>query len=148
MAADLARSAQSGITVQLCGDAHLSNFGGFAGPARRLLFDLNDFDVTLPGPWEWDVKRLAASLAVAARQRRFGGSDRGVRIGRPQIVDERVRELFRAYRGTLGGELRRLLESYRYMDFAHEVVGLGSVGARAWIVLMLGRDADDHSSSR
>jgi len=101
MAADLARSAQSGITVQLCGDAHLSNFGGFAGPARRLLFDLNDFDVTLPGPWEWDVKRLAASLAVAARQRRFGGADRGVRIGRPQIVDERVRELFRAYRGTL-----------------------------------------------
>jgi Uncharacterized protein conserved in bacteria (DUF2252) len=64
-------------------------------------------------------------------------------LGDRQIVDERVRELFRAYRGTLRGELRRLLESYRYVDFGHKVVGVGSVGARAWIVLMLGRDADD-----
>ncbi len=239
MAADLARTPQSGITVQLCGDAHLSNFGGFAGPARRLLFDLNDFDETLPGPWEWDVKRLAASLAIAGRQRYFDArarrrivvesmaryreamrafagmsnlevwyarvdsedllsriSDRLDRealkrarrytakarrkdrmralskltrvvdgeprlisdpplivpaaelieeygLGNRQIVDDRVRELFRAYRGTLRGELRRLLESYRYVDFAHKVVGVGSVGARAWIVLMLGRDADD-----
>src|SRR3954452_18618390 len=76
MAADLAGTPRSGITVQLCGDAHLSNFGGFAGPTRRLLFDLNDFDETLPGPWEWDVKRLAASLAVASRQRNLGARSR------------------------------------------------------------------------
>ena len=68
MAGDLAHGPSSGLTVQLCGDAHLSNFGLFASPERRLVFDLNDFDETLPGPWEWDVKRLAASLAVAGRQ--------------------------------------------------------------------------------
>jgi uncharacterized protein (DUF2252 family) len=68
MAGDLAGSPTSGITVQLCGDAHLSNFGLFASPERRLVFDLNDFDETLPGPWEWDVKRLAASLVIAARE--------------------------------------------------------------------------------
>src|SRR3954452_21203648 len=67
MAADLAATPRSGFDAQLCGDAHLSNFGGFAGPDRKLLFDLNDFDETLPGPWEWDVKRLGASLAVAGR---------------------------------------------------------------------------------
>ena len=68
MAGDLARAPTSGLTVQLCGDAHLSNFGIFASPERRLVFDLNDFDETFPGPWEWDVKRLAASLVVAGRQ--------------------------------------------------------------------------------
>ena len=68
MASDLAGSPQTGIRVQLCGDAHLGNFGAFASPERRLLFDLNDFDETLPGPWEWDVKRLAASVAVAGRE--------------------------------------------------------------------------------
>ena len=68
MASDLAGSAHTGIRVQLCGDAHLGNFGAFASPERQLLFDLNDFDETLPGPWEWDVKRLAASLAVASRE--------------------------------------------------------------------------------
>jgi uncharacterized protein (DUF2252 family) len=71
MAADLAATPTSGLTVQTCGDAHLSNFGLFASPERRLLFDINDFDETLPGPWEWDVKRLAASLEVAARQNGF-----------------------------------------------------------------------------
>jgi len=76
MAADLATTPTSGLRVQLCGDAHLSNFGAFASPARRLVFDINDFDETLPGPFEWDVKRLAASLAVAGRDNGFGAKDR------------------------------------------------------------------------
>src|SRR5579859_2725173 len=71
MAADLAVTPRTGLKVQLCGDAHLSNFGGFASAERELLFDLNDFDETLPGPWEWDVKRLAASVAVAGRENGF-----------------------------------------------------------------------------
>ena len=71
MAADLATSPQSGLVVQLCGDAHLSNFGGFASPERELLFDVNDFDESLAGPFEWDLKRLAASLEVASRGRGF-----------------------------------------------------------------------------
>ena len=71
MAADLAGTPASGLRVQLCGDAHLSNFGAFASPERRLVFDINDFDETLPGPFEWDVKRLAASLAVAGRDNGF-----------------------------------------------------------------------------
>ncbi len=72
MAHDLAATPASGLTVQACGDAHLSNFGLFASPERRLVFDINDFDETLPAPWEWDVKRLAASLEVAARGNGFG----------------------------------------------------------------------------
>ena len=67
MAADLERSPRTGLRVQLCGDAHLSNFGAFAAPDRRLVFDVNDFDETLPGPFEWDLKRLVASFAVAGR---------------------------------------------------------------------------------
>ena len=76
MAADLASTPSSGLRVQLCGDAHLSNFGVFASPERRLVFDLNDFDETLPGPWEWDVKRLGASFAVAGRENGFSGKTR------------------------------------------------------------------------
>jgi Uncharacterized protein conserved in bacteria (DUF2252) len=76
MAADLAHTPDSGLPVQACGDAHLSNFGGFASPERELLFDLNDFDETLPGPWEWDVKRLMASLAVAGRARGLSAGER------------------------------------------------------------------------
>jgi uncharacterized protein (DUF2252 family) len=76
MAADLATTPASGLRVQLCGDAHLSNFGAFASPERRLVFDVNDFDETLPGPFEWDVKRLAASLAVAGRDNGFSRKDR------------------------------------------------------------------------
>src|SRR5215469_13525192 len=76
MADDLATTPTSGLRVQLCGDAHLSNFGAFASPSRRLVFDVNDFDETLPGPFEWDVKRLAASLAVAGRDNGFGERDR------------------------------------------------------------------------
>ena len=71
MAADLATTPQSGFTVQACGDAHLSNFGAFASPERSLVFDVNDFDETLPGPWEWDVKRLATSVEIAARRARL-----------------------------------------------------------------------------
>ena len=76
MAADLATTPASGLRVQLCGDAHLSNFGAFASPERRLVFDVNDFDETLPGPFEWDVKRLAASFAVAGRDNGFPTKDR------------------------------------------------------------------------
>jgi uncharacterized protein (DUF2252 family) len=76
MAADLAQTPRAGITVQLCGDAHLSNFGVFASPERKLMFDINDFDETLPGPWEWDVKRLAASFEICGRHLGFDPSDR------------------------------------------------------------------------
>ena len=75
MAADLEMTPRADLTVQLCGDAHLSNFGGFASPERQLLFDLNDFDETLPGPFEYDVKRLAASFTIAARNNGFGASE-------------------------------------------------------------------------
>jgi len=76
MAADLAGTPESGMTVQLCGDAHLSNFGLFGTPERQMLFDINDFDETLPGPWEWDVKRMAASFEVMGRARGFSPADR------------------------------------------------------------------------
>src|SRR5215469_9996098 len=76
MASDLSGTPATGLTVQACGDAHMANFGIFGSPERRLLFDVNDFDETLPGPWEWDVKRLAASLEVAARERGFSGKER------------------------------------------------------------------------
>ena len=86
MANDLAATPRSGLNVQCCGDAHLSNFGVFASPERALVFDVNDFDETLPGPWEWDVKRLAVSMLIAARSNGFraqgAGSDRA-RDGRP-----------------------------------------------------------------
>src|SRR5947209_17286214 len=75
MAEDLASTPRSGLTVQCCGDAHLSNFGAFASPERRLVFDLNDFDETLPGPWEWDVKRLAVSMLIAARDNGYRAKD-------------------------------------------------------------------------
>ena len=76
MAADLARTPHSGLRVQLCGDAHLSNFGVFGSPERNLVFDINDFDETAPGPWEWDVKRLAASFAIAGRENGFSAKER------------------------------------------------------------------------
>src|SRR5437763_1474091 len=75
MAGDLAATPRSGLTVQCCGDAHLSNFGVFASPERALVFDVNDFDETLPGPWEWDVKRLSASMLIAARDNGFGAKE-------------------------------------------------------------------------
>jgi hypothetical protein len=236
MAADLAGEPRSGLHTQLCGDAHLSNFGAFAAPDRRLVFSINDFDETLPGPFEWDLKRLVASFAVAGRDRNFnakqrtavnlavsqsyreamknftsmrtldiwysrldvdqirsqwaanvGGSllkqfDRNVakaqthdnvgafgkltrRVnGEPRIApnpplivpiedllppakrldfEHSIRELIRSYRETLSGDHRRLLERFHYGHAARKVVGVGSVGTRAWIVLMIGSDNDD-----
>jgi uncharacterized protein (DUF2252 family) len=234
MAADLAPTPVSGIEVQLCGDAHLENFGIFAAPDRRLVFDVNDFDETLPGPWEWDVKRLAASFAVAGRGRGFKKSERRTAIsaavreyretmrqlaaepnldvwyerldvqwfrdqwetevkkkrvrkfernlakartkdsirafsklthevnGEPRIIsdpplivpleelfpdepepEERIRALLGDYRNTLPDDRRRLLDQYRYVHAARKVVGVGSVGTRAFIALMLGRDGQD-----
>jgi uncharacterized protein (DUF2252 family) len=89
MAADLAGTPVSGLTVQLCGDAHLENFGGFAAPDRQLVFDVNDFDETLPGPWEWDLKRLAASFAVASRDQGLGPDERAAAI-RGAVAQYRV----------------------------------------------------------
>jgi Uncharacterized protein conserved in bacteria (DUF2252) len=97
----------SGITVQLCGDAHLSNFGLFGTPERQMLFDINDFDETLPGPWEWDVKRMATSFEILGRDRGFAR------------------------------------EEFRYVHTARKVVGVGSVGTRCYIMLLLGRDNND-----
>jgi len=236
MAMDLASTPTSGIEVQLCGDAHLSNFGVFAAPDRRLVLDVNDFDETLPGPWEWDVKRLAASFEIAGRDcdftpketraavltavrayreamREFAGMgnldvwyarldvdtlladlakvatakemkttrknvkkarrknslrafDRLVRVvdGEPRIIsdppllvpiqellsederldfEQRIRELLASYRESLKGDRRHLFDSYRFVDIARKVVGVGSVGTRAWVVLMMGRDGQD-----
>jgi uncharacterized protein (DUF2252 family) len=237
MASDLATTPVSGLAVQACGDAHLSNFGIFGSAERRLVFDINDFDETLPGPWEWDVKRLAASLEVAARgngfadkQRReivaamvtryrqamrdFAGMnnlgvwytradveearaelssemkarqrkafDAGVAKartrdsmqavakltrsvdGRPRIISEppllvpideliskeadraglraQLTDLIAKYRRTLETDRRFLLEQFEFCDMAHKVVGVGSVGTRCWIILMLGRDDSD-----
>ncbi|MGZ4618725.1 MAG: DUF2252 domain-containing protein, partial [Frankiaceae bacterium] len=89
MAADLASMRSSGLLVQLCGDAHLANFGAFASPERRLVFDLNDFDETLPGPFEWDVKRLVASMAVAGRDNGLGANKRR-RVGLAAAVAYRT----------------------------------------------------------
>jgi uncharacterized protein (DUF2252 family) len=235
MASDLAGAPRTGLHTQLCGDAHLSNFGGFAAPDRKLVFSLNDFDETLPGPFEWDVKRLAASFAVAGRDRGFDDNQRAAvnnevgrsyrenirkfaamrnldlwysRIdvdqiaaavsqqasakerkrfednvakgrtkdsmkafgklttivdGEPRItgdpplivpiedvagdqthrLDEFLRSVIRSYRRTLAGDRRKLLERFRYVHAARKVVGVGSVGTRAWICLMLGRDGED-----
>jgi uncharacterized protein (DUF2252 family) len=236
MASDLAATPRSGLMVQCCGDAHLSNFGVFASPERRLVFDLNDFDETLPGPWEWDVKRLAASVLIAARDNGFSvkQQDQAVldtvaeyrtamatfaamknlevwyahleieavleelgpqlnpkAVRRTQkalakarardsmsafsklthIVDgeariiadpplivpmeevvkrsERVavlewlRELVRVYRASLEHDRQALLEEFRLSDFARKVVGVGSVGTRAWIALLMGLDSGD-----
>jgi uncharacterized protein (DUF2252 family) len=237
MAADLAGAPRTGLAVQLCGDAHLSNFGTYAGPDRRLVFSVNDFDETLPGPFEWDVKRLIASFAVAGRDRGFGDDERESinltaarsyresmrRLARMRAVelwytdtdrdlqeilaawsrrvDRRQRERFErdvararakdslrafaklteivdggprivhdpplivpldrlaagssdgiedvvqtaveSYRGTLSPDRRMLLERYRYVHAARKVVGVGSVGTRAVVALMLGRDDED-----
>jgi uncharacterized protein (DUF2252 family) len=236
MANDLARTPNSGLKVQCCGDAHLSNFGVFASPERRLVFDINDFDETLPGPWEWDVKRLAVSMLIAARDdgfavkeqdrivldtvaqyrnamRNFAGMEnlavwyarmeiedllqeyapqfrsRQVKRtektlakartrdsmsafskltqrvdGRAEIVDEsplivpiralvpepeqdhlfeELHQLMRSFRSTLQHDRRLLLEQFELSDFARKVVGVGSVGTRAWIGLLFGRDGQD-----
>ena len=94
MAADLERSPRTGLSVQLCGDAHLSNFGAFAAPDRRLVFDVNDFDETLPGPFEWDLKRLVASFAVAGRDLGFRADQRRtVNLAVTRAYREAIRDL-------------------------------------------------------
>ena len=253
MAADLAATPTAGLHVQLCGDAHLSNFGAFASPERRLVFDLNDFDETLPGPFEYDVKRLAASFTIAARNNGFTKADTAAAtlasvaayreamaefaamgtlniwyahldedkfmsavqtaaaaasktnkakkeakaakraqksaqktaakahtrdslqalsklgelvdgeyriVSQPPIVvpareleatyglsadqmEGVIHDQFRAYRATLRNDQRRLLERFELVDMARKVVGVGSVGTRAFIVLLQGRDQHD-----
>jgi uncharacterized protein (DUF2252 family) len=257
MAADLRTTPVAGLNAQLCGDAHLSNFGAFASPERTLLFDLNDFDETLPGPFEYDVKRMAASFMIAGRNNGFSPADAeeatlasvaayrdamadfaqmgtmdiwyahlsedelrnsirstvadvrkgakgkkgqkkaaktaakaGKRAAKTaekahtrdslqalsklgEVVDGRyrivsqppvvvpardlaavygvsagdlnrvIREQFRAYRATLPDDLRQLLEHFQIVDMARKVVGVGSVGTRAFIVLLQGRDEHD-----
>ncbi len=237
MASDLAATPVSGLAVQACGDAHLSNFGLFGSAERRLIFDVNDFDETLPGPWEWDVKRLAASMEVAARGNGFSGKQRReivmatvrqyrqamrqfagmnnldvwyaradidqLRVqfdsqlaeqqrrrldkglakartrdsmqevgkltrmvdGEPRIISDPpvlvpidelsptetdreglkafVTGLLDSYQRTLETDRRYLIEQYRFCDMARKVVGVGSVGTRCWIILMLGRDESD-----
>jgi hypothetical protein len=235
MAADLATTPTSGLRVQLCGDAHLANFGVYASPERRIVFDLNDFDETLPGPFEWDVKRLAASLAVAGRSNGYSRKDRKKIIlaavaeyrnamhefatlpmrtvwysrmdvedafarDRSQMAPRRVKEaeaflakvrsrdsleemdkltelvdgerriissppvvvpieeiynevdalalhkvldgLLVKYRRTLQSDRRHLLEQFRLIHVARKVVGVGSVGTRAWILLMQTGDGE------
>ena len=251
MASDLSTTPRSGITVQACGDAHLSNFGVFASAERSLVFDVNDFDETLPGPWEWDVKRLAASLAIAGRERGFTdkeragvvleaaaayrtemarlaamrdlevwyarmdiekvleeiGDDLGLTKAKgaakgggkglskvkaradkalakartrdslqaleklTKVVDGETRfvsdppllvpieelvpegegraltdsfhELLRNYRSTLQSDRQHLLSQFRFVSIARKVVGVGSVGTRAWVILLVGSDGTD-----
>ena len=247
MASDLATTPHSGLTTQVCGDAHLSNFGLFASPERAMMFDVNDFDETLPGPWEWDLKRLAASVVIGGRDQKFSRKDCATAArevgatyrkemhrlaessnldvwysrvdieqvisglasrasrqtdkekskrdeqmaakassivtksrtkdslqaqaklttvvdGRRQIISdpplivplkelaaeqepdavfESLHQLVRSYRRTLQTDRRHLLEGYQLIDVARKVVGVGSVGTRAWILLFEGRDSND-----
>ena len=245
MASDLSATPSTGIMVQACGDAHISNFGLFLSPERRTVFDINDFDETLPGPWEWDIKRLAASVEICGRDNGFGKKKRKravlacvrsyreamasfARMGNldvwyahldvdtlaarlsarqdeekagaadkrlkkskrknsaravrkltevvdgqlrfksdpPSIVPLRdlvshtgsewlvehfdeaalerlMRAILVAYRTTLTEDRRRLVGSYTAVDMAHKVVGVGSVGTRAWVIVLCGADEDD-----
>src|SRR5690348_3298188 len=122
MAADLASSPVSGITVQLCGDAHLSNFGVFGTPERQLIFDINDFDETLPGPWEWDIKRLAASFEVLGRLRGFSSADRRM-IVTAGVQEYRERMRRAAGMGTLGAWYDQL-EAGVLLNLVHQQVRL------------------------
>jgi len=236
MASDLAGTPRSGLTVQACGDAHLANFGAFASPERNLVFDINDFDETAPGPWEWDVKRLATSLEIAARSRDFSTKERrgivlsaveayrramrdfagmdslevwyahadiariqaiaetrlaqrerkvlarniakahtkdnlgalgrfaSVGDGEPRLkaepplvvpirdlvgsakehdaIEKQLRGIVMAYSETLPTERRVLLDRYRLVDMARKVVGVGSVGTRSWMMLLLEDDVN------
>ncbi|MFD3454069.1 DUF2252 domain-containing protein [Streptomyces sp. NPDC058691] len=235
MAADLAGTPVTGLRTQLCGDAHMLNFRLLASPERRLMFDINDFDETLPGPWEWDVKRLAASLVIAGRANGFSAKKRSATVlaavggyrehmrrfagmgnldvwyahfeadqlqerfaplldardrarwersqerarsrdrlqafaklthvvdGEPRIVpdpplltplrdlpdaagsgvERELGRLIELYGHTLQSDRRALLEQYRVADIARKVVGVGSVGTRCWIMLLLGKDDQD-----
>src|SRR6266576_2751171 len=118
MASDLASTPTSGLTVQCCGDAHLSNFGVFASPERRLVFDLNDFDETLPGPWEWDLKRLAVSMLIGARDNDFPIKDQ----------DQIVLDTAAAYRTAMAAfaAMKDLDVWYAHMDIEATLKELGS----------------------
>lgn len=236
MAGDVAMTPTSGLTTQLCGDAHLLNFGIFETPERSLVFGLNDFDETLPGPFEWDVKRLAASVEIAGRELGFGAvarrkatvaavrayreatgefaemrnldvwyarlPARELKVRLEELADRRssaeakkrirqalqrdhlraferlverdgdslrfisnpplltpvedllegeqrdryvevVRAFLRQYRSSVSSDRQQLVESYRFVHMARKVVGVGSVGTRAWVVLFVGRDSGD-----
>jgi uncharacterized protein (DUF2252 family) len=236
MAADLATTPTSGLTVQVCGDAHASNFGLFASAERQLVFDVNDFDETLAGPWEWDIKRLVASLHIAGGQQSFDDhqirsitnatsaryrqtiadfarrsnldvwyasvqaeswllaastrldadtaklvsktitkaksrdnihtysamvrrdgkqikfvDDPPLLVRLEDLVDSadadatraRVQKAFADYRESLSSDRRQLLDQYRPVDVAHKVVGVGSVGVQAWVMLLIGRNRGD-----
>jgi len=226
MAWDLSKTPATGIRVQACGDCHASNFGGFASPERRLLFDINDFDETLQAPWEWDIERLAASIVLASRELGLGGGscddavltmaqsyrehmreyaqmrllevwyshmdaevfveeartaaarkrweqvEEKARVqtaehifpriakvikGRPRIVDQpplvyhprqsdvmrkHVFQMFHQYRETLPAERRVILDRYHILDVARKVVGVGSVGTRCAVALLLAGEHD------
>ncbi len=133
MAADLAGTPASGFETQLCGDAHLSNFGGFASPERRLVFDLNDFDETLPGPWEWDVKRLVASFSLAARERGCGDGERAwiaLMLGRDEAdplflqIKEAQRSVLEPYVSPSRFDLqgRRVVHGQRLMQATSDIM--------------------------
>ncbi len=118
MANDLASTPRSGLNVQCCGDAHLSNFGVFASPERRLMFDVNDFDETLPGPWEWDVKRLAVSMLIAARDNGFRAKEQ------ERIVLDTVGS-YRAAMGDFAG-MKNLEVWYSHLDIESAIQEYGS----------------------
>jgi Uncharacterized protein conserved in bacteria (DUF2252) len=128
MAADLAQTPRSGVTVQLCGDAHLSNFGLFGTPERRMLFDINDFDETLPGPWEWDVKRLAASFEVHGRDRGFAPADRRAIV--LAGVSEYRRRIRRAAKQRTLDSWYDHLEAGQLIDRVRQEVREGSLSPR------------------
>ena len=167
MAWDLSRTPTTGLRVQCCGDAHLSSFGVFAAPDRRLVFDLNDFAETLPAPFEWDVKRLVASIVVAARgnghrpkeqraaaratvaaYRRTMAAGAAMRFLEVWYTRVDVDELFANLTAnadaatTLTPDRRIVLDHYHYEDFARKVVGVGTVGTEAFMLLLMG-DLDD-----
>lgn len=226
MAADLASSPVSGLTVQTCGDCHLQNFGGFATPERNMIFDINDFDETIPAPWEWDIKRLATSAVLAGRQRRFPRdlvldaarstvesyrlrmqelarmsalevwysrittqdiSDALRKESRRRLLEQRIdkargktneilfpkltrvtnqgiriiddppsiyhpenfkrfesemEQFITEYYSSLNPELRILLDRYRILDVALKVVGIGSVGMRCAVALLMGENEE------
>ena len=134
MASDLAATPRSGFTAQVCGDAHLSNFGLFASPERKLMFDVNDFDETLPGPWEWDLKRLAASAVIAARDREF--TDSGTRTAALEVGRNYRREMVR-----LAG-LSTLEVWYSHIDVAGLLAELEATAAKT------GSKADKRMAAR
>ena len=140
MAGDLAQTPQSGITVQLCGDAHLSNFGGFAAPDRELVFDMNDFDETARGPWEWDVKRLSTSIAIAGRELGLTAAQR------QQAVEAAVRSYREAMREFAA--LRNLELWYSRLDVARLLSHAGDQVSRrertAFKRRIAGASAKDH----